>query len=240
MQPPLVQPRTIDDVPVVAYTLFGERPAAPGPAPRGRRAGAEIARHPRVASVWTIGGLRRVVRVDFDRERLASFDVSILQAYGALRSFNWRLPVGAAAVADQEIQVDAGEFLASADDVAAVVVSVRNGQPGLPRRRGHGERRSRGAELVRVARPRPGRGREGPDRRHRPPPRSPSRSPRSQAPTPSTWSRTSTALVDSLEGQLIPCDVELVKTRDYGATPTEKANELLEPPLLRPPSRSSS
>ena len=59
----------------------------------------ELTRHPRVAQVWVIGGQRRVVRVDLDRERLASFNVSILQAYQALKGVNWRLPAGATAVA---------------------------------------------------------------------------------------------------------------------------------------------
>ncbi len=227
MQPPLVQPRTIDDVPVVAYTLFGE-----GQTPQSLRQvadelAAEIARHPRVAQVWTIGGLRRVVRVDFDRERLAAFEVSVLQAYGALRSFNWRLPVGAAAVADQEIQVDAGEFLTSADDVAAVVVSVRNGQPVYL------------ADVATVS--------DGPEE-----PTSyvwlglgpaaaekglTGASPDQTAVTVAVAKKPGTNAVDMVEeldrrlaglrGQLIPSDVELVKTRDYGATADEKANELL-------------
>jgi multidrug efflux pump subunit AcrB len=85
LMPPVVKPRTIDDVPVVAYTLWGATP----PRAELRRVAdelkAELTRHPRVAQVWVIGGQRRVVRVDFDRERLASYNVSLLQAYQALK-----------------------------------------------------------------------------------------------------------------------------------------------------------
>ena len=125
----MVKPRTLDDVPVVAYTLWGEDATSTELRRVADELKTEITRHPRVAQVWVIGGQRRVVRVDFDRERLASFNVSLLQAYQALQSVNWRLPAGSTAVANTEVLVEVGEFLADADDGAHVVVSARGGRP---------------------------------------------------------------------------------------------------------------
>jgi len=127
--PPVVKPRTIDDVPVVAYTLWGENASSTRLRQVADELKVELTRHPRVAQVWVIGGQRRVVRVDLDRERLASFNVSILQAYQALKGFNWRLPAGSTSVANTEILVDAGQFLRTADEVADVVIGVYGGRP---------------------------------------------------------------------------------------------------------------
>jgi len=100
MMPPVVKPRSIDDVPAAAYTLWSEH-ASPLELRRvANELRIELTRHPRVAQVWVLGGQRRVVRVDFDRDRLAAFNVSVLQAYQAIRSFNWRLPAGVAVALD--------------------------------------------------------------------------------------------------------------------------------------------
>ncbi|MCP4899040.1 MAG: efflux RND transporter permease subunit [bacterium] len=126
---PIVKPRTIDDVPVVAYTLFGEQ-ASPTQLRRvADELKVELTRHPRVAQVWVIGGQKRVVRVDFDRERLAAFNVSILQVHQALAGANWRLPAGSTAVANSEFLVEVGDFLRTEEDVARVVIGVYGDRP---------------------------------------------------------------------------------------------------------------
>jgi multidrug efflux pump subunit AcrB len=129
MMPPVVKPRSIDDVPAAAFTLWSEH-ASPLELRRvADELRVELTRHPRVAQVWVLGGQRRVVRVDFDRDRLAAFNVSVLQAYQAIRSFNWRLPAGVAVALDQEYQVDVGSFLRGADEIGDVVVGVYNARP---------------------------------------------------------------------------------------------------------------
>ena len=85
--PPLVKLRTIDDVPALAYTLWGD-----GKSPAELRAAAEelraeIKRHPRIAKAWTIGGDTRTVTVAFDAARLAAYNSSLLQP--------WKVPTGA-------------------------------------------------------------------------------------------------------------------------------------------------
>jgi multidrug efflux pump subunit AcrB len=127
--PPLVVPRSIDDVPVLAYTLWSDSVDSMALRHAALELRSEIARHPRVAQVSIIGGQRRAVEVRFDRERLSLHHVSPLQAYQALAGLNWRLPAGSFSLADRETEVEIGSFFRSADEVAAAVVGVYGGRP---------------------------------------------------------------------------------------------------------------
>jgi multidrug efflux pump subunit AcrB len=227
MQPPVVKPRTIDDVPVVAYTLWGEDTDSTQLRQVADELKVELTRHPRVAQVWTIGGQRRVVRVDFDRERLAAFNVSILQAHQALGGFNWRLPAGTTEVADREIQVDAGQFLTTPSEVADVVLGVYQGRPVYLKDVAEVvEGPEEPADYVWL-----GSGPAAPEKDL------PGAGLDLPAVTVAVAKKPGTNAVnmvedldrtiDGLRGKVIPSNVEILKTRDYGETANEKANELL-------------
>ncbi len=228
VMPPVVKPRTIDDVPVVAYTLWGEDVSGPDLRRVADELKVELTRHPRVAQVSVIGGQRRVIRVDFDRERLASFNVSILQVYHALKSLNWRLPAGTTAVANSEILVDVGQFLTSASEVRDLVISTDGGRPVYLK---DVAEVSDGPEEPSTyvwlgsgpAAPEKGLERAGIDL---------------PAVTIAVAKKPGTnavemvndldQMLDRLAGRVIPSNVEVLKTRDYGATADEKASELLK------------
>ncbi len=225
--PPVVAPRSIDDVPVVAYTLWS--PSEPPVALRqvAEELKNELTRHPRVAQVWVLGGQRRVVRVTFDKDRLAAHHVSLLQAYQAVAGLNWSLPAGSFAQADQEVLVDVSAFFRSAQEVANAVVAVYAGRPvylkdvaevadgpeepnqyawmiGGPA--GHEKDLPAGlvAPAVTVA----------------------------VAKKPGTNAVQLVRELDShlttLQGKVIPSSVRVTKTRDYGFTANEKSSELIE------------
>jgi multidrug efflux pump subunit AcrB len=226
--PPVVKPRTIDDVPVVAYTLWGENASSTRLRQVAEELKVELTRHPRVAQVWLIGGQRRVVRVDLDRERLAAFNVSILQAFQALKGINWRLPAGATSVANTEIVVDAGQFLRTADEVANVVVGVYDGRPVYlkdvaevvdgPEEPANYVWLGSGPAAPEKALP--GAGLDLP------------------AVTLAVAKKPGTnavemvedldAMIARLSGPMIPSDIHVLKTRDYGFTAKEKSDELLK------------
>ena len=225
---PVVKPRTIDDVPVVAYTLWGKNATSTELKRVADELKTEITKHPRVAQVWVTGGQRRVVQVNFDRERLASFNVSMLQAYQALESVNWRLPAGATAVANTEVLVDVGEFLADESDVGNVVVGTYGSRPVyLKDVASIADGPEEPSSYVWLGSG-PGAPEKGLDRAGLDLP----------AVTISVAKKPGTNAVDMvtdldrvlarLEGQLIPSDIEILKTRDYGATAKEKSDELLK------------
>jgi len=232
MMPPVVKPRSIDDVPAAAYTLWSEH-ASPLEL---RRVADELrvalTQHPRVAQVWVLGGQRRVVRVDFDRDRLASFNVSVLQAYQAIRSFNWRLPAGVAVALDQEYQVDVGAFLRDADEIGDVVVGVYNARP---------------VYLKDVARVIDGPEEpstyvwmgSGPSAHEKGIEHAAIDAPAVTLAVAKKPGTNAVALVEdldeliaSLKGRLVPSNIEITKTRDYGFTANEKSNELIEHMLI--------
>jgi len=232
MMPPVVKPRTIDDVPAAAYTLWSETASPMAIRTVAEELKVELTRHPRVAQVWILGGQRHVMRVDFDRDRLGSFNVSILQAYQALRGFNWRLPAGNAVTLDQEFQVDVGTFLEDAHDIADVVVGVYNGKPVYLKdvaeiTDGPEEPSAYVWMGSGPAAPEKGIERAGLD---------------APAVTLSIAKKPGTnavelvddldGLLESLRGRLIPSDIRITKTRDYGATADEKSNELIEHMLI--------
>ncbi|HTP87598.1 MAG TPA: efflux RND transporter permease subunit [Bryobacteraceae bacterium] len=215
---PLVKPRSIDDVPILALTLSSKR--------YGdfelRRVAAQvddaIKQVPDVSAVTLIGGQRREIRITLDTLALAAHNLSPLQVAGALGLANMRLPSGQFASNNREYQLEAGEFLRSAEDVRNVVAGVAGDRPVFVRDvatvTDGGEEP---ASYVRIMRE--------PSREFDP------------AVTIAVAKRKGTNAVDvarrvlqriePLRGSVIPGDVRLDITRHYGETAAEKSNELL-------------
>ena len=126
---PLVKLRTIDDVPSAAYTLWSASLSSTDLRRVAAELKAEFMRHPRVSQVTLIGGQRRVVRVTFDRDKLAAYQASLLQAYGALAGANWRLPAGELVADNTTLDIHIGGFLSTTDDVRNLLVVVYSGKP---------------------------------------------------------------------------------------------------------------
>jgi multidrug efflux pump subunit AcrB len=223
--PPAVAPRSIDDVPVLAYTLFpgGASPATPLELRQtAEELKAHLDRHPRVAQVTVLGGEQRVVAVKLDRDRMAGYHVSPLQVHQSLASLNWRLPAGAFSSLDSDIEVEVGSFFRSAEEVRSAVVGVYGGRPVYLR------------DVAEVA--------DGPDE-----PASfvwimarGKDAPGIDAPavTVAVAKKPGTnavklveeldALVGELRGPVIAGNVQVKKTRDYGFTAGEKSSELIK------------
>src|SRR6266511_924260 len=225
---PLVKPRSIDDVPILALTLWGER-ADPFTL---RRIAAELDEQvkavPEVSETRLIGGLRRQLRVTLDRDRLAGFGVAPGAVLAALGESNRALRVGSFARDNREYLVDAGSFLGEAGELGQVVVGVSRGRPVHLR------------DVASVD--------DGPEEPRAyvlmAPGAAAGRAPAAAFPavTLSVAKRKGTnavviaervlAKVETMRGRLIPSDVHLTITRNYGETAREKSNELLKHLLL--------
>ena len=128
---PLVKPKGIDDVPIVAITLYAKDPAT-GASDLQRVAHAveaELKRVPGTREVTTLGGPGREVRVELDPAKLAAHDLDVPAVRNMLRAANVALPAGDLVRGNATVRVDAGGFLASARDVRDLVVAVHGGQP---------------------------------------------------------------------------------------------------------------
>ncbi|MHC1759137.1 MAG: efflux RND transporter permease subunit [Negativicutes bacterium] len=128
---PLVKARSIDDVPVLALTLWSESDRYTGF--ELRRVAAELANELKkdkdVSEVQIIGGQRRQVRVTLDPARLRAYSLSALQIAQALDKANIVQAAGAFSSGNREFVVEVGGFLASAEEIGNVVVGVSAGRP---------------------------------------------------------------------------------------------------------------
>ena len=215
---PLVKPRSIDDVPILALTLSSRR--------YGdfelRRIAAQVhdavKQVPDVSAVTLIGGQRREVRVVLDPARLAAYNVAPLQVAGALGLSNRKLPSGRFAAGNREYLLETGEFLRTADDVRNVVVAVANEKPIFVRNvAGVSDGGEEPTQYVRMAKA---------STREFLPAVTIAISKR-KGTNAVTVAENVLQRVEPLKGSVIPADVDMTITRHYGETAAEKSNELL-------------
>ena len=129
VSPPLIKPRYIDDVPILALTFWGENIDHYVL----RRVVAEVEdRVKRVDNASTttiIGGYRRQVQVFLDPVRMAAFHLDPGSIANALQAANQESRIGSFPSIDGEILVHTGGFLRDADEVGLVVVGVHGDRP---------------------------------------------------------------------------------------------------------------
>ena len=128
---PLIKPKGIDDVPIVAGTLWSENPdvTAADLLRIAHTMEAELQRVPGTRDIETLGGPERVVHVVFDRERLAGYGLALDDLRRALSAANASAEAGRSVDRNREVLVQAGTFLMTPEEVADLVVGVRNGAP---------------------------------------------------------------------------------------------------------------
>lgn len=129
--PPIVKPGSIDDVPILTLTLW-TRDAARSAWDLGQVARAiepEIQRVTGTRNVQTIGSPLHAVYVLLDPQRLAARGLTSGDVSGALLATNVVQHVGAQVSGNTLTPVQVGEYLATRDDVAGVVVGLSDGKP---------------------------------------------------------------------------------------------------------------
>ncbi|MGA9055066.1 MAG: efflux RND transporter permease subunit [Terriglobia bacterium] len=228
---PIIKPRSIDDVPILALTFWSNRYDSY----TLRRVASEVDREIKsiddVSQTQVIGGERRQVRVLLNPGRMAGHGVAPAALMGSIDRANQRLQVGEFASANQEYNVETGDFLRNADEVGRVVVGVSSGRPVYLR------------DVAEV--------RDGPEEPanyvlfgYGSGAKVKSASAMGESPAVTltvskrkgqnavTVAKRVMEKVENLKGTLIPAGVEVTVTRNYGATAQEKSNELLKHLLL--------
>jgi multidrug efflux pump subunit AcrB len=220
---PLIKPKGIDDVPIVTLTLHGSGPDT-GAYELERVAHsmeADIKRVPGTRDVQTLGGPGRAVLVQMDPQRMAGSGVSVNDLRAALQSANLGLPVGELITGNKSISIEAGPYLSSASEVADLMVSVREGKPvflkdiasvqdgPLPASRyvWHGKGQASGGgdfpAVTLAITKKPGE-------------------------NAIDVANAVVSRVAQLRGTVIPDEVQVVETRNYGATANDKAKKLIQ------------
>src|SRR5512144_996971 len=126
---PLIKPRSIDDVPVLALTLTSDRYDHFTLRRIAAQVHDQIKEVRDVSEVKIIGGQRRQIRVLLDDARMAAYSVAPAGIVQMLERENKQLQSGSFASGDREFLVETGGFLHSAEEVGDVVVGVSDGRP---------------------------------------------------------------------------------------------------------------
>ena len=232
---PQIKQRSIDDVPILTLTLWSDSDRTSGY--DLRRIGAElcdeIKKDQDVSEFSLIGGQKRQLRITLDPARLKAYHMSAFQISGALQKANFLLPSGSFSTGNREYLVETGAFLKSSEEVGNVVAGLFNGRPVYLR---DVAAISDGAEepasyvfmgLGAAA------GKKGIS--------SPAAGQKEavtitiakkKGANASLVAREALAKVEALKGKLIPGNVNITVTRNYGDTAKEKSDELLEHMLL--------
>ena len=222
---PLIVGRGINDVAVVVLTLSPKPEAAARWTDKdlyelADQLRAELVKTDNVGLSYISGGNPEQIRVEPDPEKLALFGVPLQQLVAKVRDANRSFQAGN--VRDNGLMRDvaAGQTLASIPDIGLLLVGTRDNRPVYVR------------DVAKVV--------IGPSpQEHRVWMETPAKSDWNRVPAVSVAfakraganavvvAEQLLARLHTVEGRLVPADVSVTVTRDYGETANDKANELL-------------
>jgi len=223
---PLIVRRGINDVPIVVLTLSPQPEAAARWTDKdlydlAGKLRDELIKTDNIGTSFIAGTSPETIRVEPDPEKLSLYGVTLQQLIGKVRDANRAFVAGTIRDAGVSRTIAAGQTLQGVPDIGLLLVTTRDGRPVYVR------------DLAQVI--------IGPSVAE-------SRVWSIAADAGGQWRRTPAASVaiakraganavvvaqalldrvDTLRGRLIPPDVRVDVTRDYGATANDKANELL-------------
>lgn len=126
---PLVKTRAIDDVPMLGLTLWSKNYDDYQLSQMALELEAEIKKVNDVAITHKIGGRERQLRVVLDKNKLAASGLDFMSVSKMIQANNAQLNAGTFDNNDTEFIVNTGNFLASVNDVENLVVGVQQNQP---------------------------------------------------------------------------------------------------------------
>ncbi|TAN27989.1 MAG: efflux RND transporter permease subunit [Rhodanobacter sp.] len=128
---PLVKPYGIDDVPMMAVTLWSDRPETT-PEQLGKVAHTletELKRVAGTRDVYTLGAPDRAVMVEIDPAKLASYQLSVGDLAHSLKAANVAADIGSEIAGNRDRPVKAGTLLMNAGEVSRLVIGLAGGHP---------------------------------------------------------------------------------------------------------------
>ena len=229
---PVIRPKSIDDVPSLVLTLWSDVYSGYQLRRVAEELRGNLKQDQDVSEVELIGGQRRQVRVTLEPGRLNAFNQSPMLIMGVLSQSNTVIPSGDFQSGNVDYLVETGGFLGSAEEVGNVVVGQWSGRPVYLR------------DVARIT--------DGPEE----PadyvfmgqgPASTEESPlvkagqfeavtvavsKKKGTNATLLSKRLLDKVENLKGTILPSEVKVTVTRNYGETAKEKSDELLEHMLI--------
>ena len=126
---PMVKTRSIDDVPMLGLTLWSENQDDFQLRQIAEEVTSEIEKVKDVAITKEIGGRNRELKVVLDKDKMAENGVDALGIMQMIQANNGSSQSGSFVSSDQEYLVTTGKFLSSAEDVESLVVGINKNMP---------------------------------------------------------------------------------------------------------------
>jgi multidrug efflux pump subunit AcrB len=227
---PLIKPRSINDVPTLSLTLWSKNPNYTGYELRRVATQVEdyIKEDPDTGEITITGGQKRQVKINLDTSKLRAYKTTPLQITRALKGANFNLSSGAFTSGNEEFAVETGSFLNNAQDVGRIVVSITDGKPvylSSVAEITDGPEEVSNYVLMNFG--------PGSDEKQKGTLEAVTISMAKKKGTNATdLSNRILTKINSLKGTVIPLDVQITVTRNYGDTAKEKSDELLKHMLL--------
>ncbi|MHB0995441.1 MAG: efflux RND transporter permease subunit [Elusimicrobiales bacterium] len=225
---PLIKFRAIDDVPVLALTLWGEGKDGYALRRAAARIQTEINSVSNVSETRIIGGHKRQFIVHFDPASIARHRLTPQMLAGIIKMSNASLPAGHYNQGDKVLLAGSDAFIRSAEDLRNIVIGVYDGHP------------VKLSEVAKIT--------DGPDEEERSVTmvQGPASHAKGALSAPAVTlsvakrrganatevSREILAKVDAMKGREIPDGINVTVTRNYGETAKAKSDELIYHMLL--------
>ncbi len=225
---PLIKFRAIDDVPVLALTLWGEGKDGYALRRAAARIQTEINSVSNVSETRIIGGHKRQFIVHFDPASIARHRLTPQMLAGIIKMSNASLPAGHYNQGDRVLLAGSDAFIRSAEDLKNIVIGVYDGHP------------VKLSEVAKIT--------DGPDEEERSVTmvQGPASHAKGALSAPAVTlsvakrrganatevSREILAKVDAMKGREIPDGINVTVTRNYGETAKAKSDELIWHMLL--------
>ena len=230
---PIVKPVTIDDVPIVSLTLWSDELDHYDIKRVADVVADELNKIKNVSQTNVIGGRSRELKVQIDPDRLASYNVSPITVEQTIKNANMSLSAGSFDHHNEEYKVKVGQYFQSKEEIENLVLGIYQNRPvyikdvanvvdgaeevddyvlfGVgPMAEEKGIEKEQGEIFPGVT-------------------ISVSKKPGTNA----VWiAEDVKKKVEDLKGKVIPENIHVTVTRNYGDTAEEKANELIKHLLI--------
>ncbi len=222
---PLVKPKAVDDVPMVTLTLWSRDVDDAALRVLALDLLQQINEVPNTSQGFVVGGRAEQIRVEVYPERLSGYGISLDQIAQTIKTANSETGLGKVEAGDQGFNVYTGAFLRTAQDVGRLIVGIRGNAPIYVR------------DVANVF--------AGPEETSQMVTYSTGRSRPENLPEADALPAVTIAVakkkgsngvtvaqgvldkIEELKGRVIPKNVQVSVTRNYGETANEKVNELL-------------
>lgn len=126
---PLVKPKGVNDVPVVTLTLWSESIDDASLRLVALEVRQRLKEVPDTANSFIVGGRSEQMRIEISPERLMGYGIPVSQIADAVKGANIKKGIGFGESGGKSFSVYSGDFLTSISDLENLIVGVRQGRP---------------------------------------------------------------------------------------------------------------